>query len=76
MVTEMESLKIELLALPLSARAWLAQNLLASLPEPDASPIREVSFDELKRRLSEIKSGQVICRSGDEVLREARERLK
>ena len=76
MTNEMEMLKGDLLTLPVASRAWLAHNLLASLPEPETLPINEVSFDDLKRRLSEIKNGQVICRSGDEVLREARERLK
>ncbi|NOT61058.1 MAG: addiction module protein [Acidobacteria bacterium] len=78
MVTEMESLKNELLTLPVSARAWLAQNLLVSLDEqPEEEEETDAFwFDELQRRAAEIRSGQAICRPAADVLREAREQLR
>jgi hypothetical protein len=76
MVTEMESLKDELLTLPLSARAWLAQNLLVSLDGQREDETDALWFDELRRRAAEIRNGQVICRPASDVLREAREQLR
>jgi hypothetical protein len=76
MVTEMESLKDELLTLPLSARAWLAQNLLVSLDTQQEENTDALWLDELQRRAEEIRSGQVSCRPAAEALQEARERLR
>ena len=60
MVTEIETLNNDLLTLPLSERAWLAKELLASLSEPVTLPTGEINFAELERCIAQIKRNAVI----------------
>ncbi|HEX7182092.1 MAG TPA: addiction module protein [Thermoanaerobaculia bacterium] len=69
----------EALGLPESARARLAKSLLLSLGdnEPDAEEDLEGLWaEEAERRYREIERGEVTPISSEEVLREARSRLK
>ena len=55
MINEMKMLNSNLLTLPLSERAWLANELLASLSEPVTFPTGEINFAKLERRIAAIK---------------------
>jgi hypothetical protein len=76
MSNELEKLKSELMALPKESRAWLAQSLIESLDESIDSDVNAMWIEEIERRDSEVQSGQVVCKTADEALKEIRERLK
>jgi len=75
MSTQMERLAIELLGLPTSSRALLANQLLASLGETEIPAISDVWLKEISRRDAEIAEGRVQCVPAEDVLRRARERV-
>ena len=64
----------EALSLPVEERALLADSLLKSLNPPE-SEIDKKWAAVAKRRLSELRSGQVTALSGEEVFRKIWERL-
>ena len=68
MTNEMETLNSNLLTLPLSERAGLANEFLASLSEPVTFPIGEINFAELERRIAAIKRKAVIGPVNTELL--------
>ena len=71
----METLKSQLAALPNSDRAELAQFLIESLG-PGAEEGSEAAWEEeLTRRVAEIRSGEVVGKSADEVFAELRKRF-
>ena len=76
MATELEQLKEDLLALPVQFRASLAQALIASLDEGYDEDAETLWLEEIKRRDNEIRSGRAMLKPADQVLREARERLR
>jgi hypothetical protein len=76
MATEFEKLRQELLALPKDARASLAHALIASLDDEIDENVEQLWFAEIRRRDRAIKDGSAILRPANEVLREARERLR
>jgi hypothetical protein len=76
MATELEQLKEDLLALPVQFRASLAQALIASLDEGYDEDAGTLWLEEIKRRDNEIRSGRAMLKPADQVLREARERLR
>jgi len=69
-----EQLQAELLQLPPSVRARLAEALLDSLDEPETELDRAWSA-EAQRRYEEIKSGAVRSSPASEVLARVRARL-
>lgn len=72
-----EQLAMELLGLPAKARATLAQKLLASLEDEAASgDVDGLWAEEAERRLKEAQEGAVSLRPAEDVIREARSRLK
>jgi hypothetical protein len=72
----LEELKEEALKLAPEARAKLAQALLASLEDLSEAEIEMLWLDEADRRNQEIDAGQVSLRPADEVLQDARSRLR
>ena len=76
MSTELEKLKDDLLALPPDSRASLAHALIASLDEEVDEDVERRWAQEIRRRDNDIKNGQAVLRPVDEVLRDARERLR
>jgi hypothetical protein len=71
-----EQITLELLGLPAQYRALLAEKLLSSLEDSIVSDTESLWIKEAERRFKEIQEGTVICRPAEEVLRDAREKLK
>ena len=76
MATDLEKLKDELLELPMEFRASLAQALIVSLDEEYDDDVERLWLEEIKRRDIEIRSGRASLKPADQVLQEARERLR
>jgi hypothetical protein len=76
MSTEFEKLRKDLLALPRNSRASLAHSLIVSLDDEVDEDVEQLWFDEIRRRDQAIKDGSATLRPADQVLREARERLR
>jgi hypothetical protein len=70
MSTEMERLTIELLGLPASSRALLAEQLLASLDEPKTPEVSRKWLDLAQQRAAEMASGKVRGIPAEQVLME------
>jgi len=75
-MTELEKLEADLLTLPLDSRAALARTLIGSLDETLDENAEALWVDEIRRRDEALRSGRATVRPVDEVLREARERLR
>ncbi len=75
-MNELEKLEADLLALPLNLRASLARALIESLEETADENAEALWVDEIRRRDEDLRSGRATARPVDEVLREARERLR
>ena len=73
---DIQSLRKDMLSLPPSTRALLAQELLESLDGADTGEVDAAWAEEAERRYAEIKSGKVKCIPGDEVLKRVRNRKK
>lgn len=76
MATEFEKLKDDLLTLPVESRASLAQALIESLDEEFDENADVLWREEIRRRDADIRSGRAILKPAEQVLREARERLR
>lgn len=72
---DMLQLKSDLLALPTSQRAFLAQELWGSLNRGFVDVEESEILDEVERRNLEMSSGQVIGRTHEEVMTSLRQRL-
>lgn len=72
----LEELKNEAMKLSPEARAKLAHALLASLEDLSEAEIEHLWLDEAIRRDEEIDTGPVSLRPADEVLKDARSRLR
>jgi len=72
----LEEIESAILQLPEPARARLAKTLLLSLGESEDSDVEELWAEEAEHRYREIESGEVTPLPSDDVLREARSRLK
>ncbi len=64
------------LGLPIESRAKLAKQLLLSLEEPGADENERIWAEEAQNRLNGIKQGRTQTIPAEEVLQEARERLR
>ncbi len=73
---DITTLREELLGLPISTRALLAQDLLKSLDSPAGAEAERAWFNLAEDRLDELKSGKVKPVSGVEVLRRVRNRKR
>ena len=68
----LEKTALDLLGLPSSSRAFLAEKLLASLEDDEPSDkIEQAWKKEASRRYRAFKSGKVVPRPHAEVMREA-----
>ena len=76
MAIDLEKLKTELMALPSESRAQLAQTLIESLDDEVDSDAEALWLREVRRRDSEIRSGTVKTKPAEQVLQEARDRLR
>jgi hypothetical protein len=76
MASELEKLKDDLLGLPPDSRASLAFALIASLEEEIDEDADRLWEEEIRRRHRDIKSGRATLKPADQVLVEARERLR
>ncbi len=76
MSTDLEQLKQDLLALPTDSRASLAHALIESLDDEVDLDAEALWRDEIRRRDAEIRSGRAVLKPAEQVLREARERLR
>lgn len=72
----LEELKEEAMKLAPEARAKLAHALLASLEDMSQAEIELLWVDGAQRRDEEIDSGRVSLRPANEVLKDARLRLR
>jgi putative addiction module component (TIGR02574 family) len=75
-MNEFEKLQADLLELPLNSRASLARALIESLDESADENIEALWADEIRRRDDDLRSGKAAARSVDQVLHDARERLR
>ena len=75
-MSDLEKLEADLLALPPDSRASLARALISSLEETPDENVEALWADEIRRRDEDLRSGRASGRSVDEVLHEARERLR
>ncbi len=74
---DIQALRKNVLALPHSLRAILAEDLLKSLDEAEEAKAIDAAWaEEAERRYSEVKSNRVKCIPGREVLRRVRHRNK
>jgi putative addiction module component (TIGR02574 family) len=73
---DIQSLRKDMLSLPTSTRALLAQELLESLDGAGTAEVDAAWAEEAERRHAEMKSGKVKCIPGDEVLKRVRNRKK
>ena len=76
MPSKLEELALELLGLPASARAELAQKLILSLDETEDGNVEALWVSEAQRRLSEIRNGKVEGQPAERVLRDIAGNLK
>lgn len=76
MSTELEKLREDLLALPEASRACLAHALIASLDDHVEENVEAVWAEEIRKRDSDLSAGRAKSKSIEEVMREARERLR
>lgn len=75
-MNELEKLEADLLDLPMDSRAFLARALIESLDETVDESAEALWADEIRRRDKDLRSGRATARPVDEVLRDARERLR
>jgi len=76
MAVDMMQLKSDLLALPISQRAFLAQELWGSLEQGFFGYDETDLLDEAERRNLEMADGKVVGRTHEEVMSSLRQRLK
>lgn len=75
-MNELKKLEADLLALPVDFRASLARVLIESLDDRVDEDAEALWANEIRRRDEDLLSGRATARPADEVLREARERLR
>lgn len=73
--SNIQELADELLSLPLSSRAFLAEKLVESIDNYADPEIEAAWHEEISRRLREYEEGKVVGIPAGQVFREARERL-
>ncbi len=75
-MNELKKLEADLLALPVNSRASLARALIESLDETVDDNAEALWVEEIRQRDEDLRSGKATARPVDQVLREARERLR
>lgn len=74
-VSNINNLAEQLLSLPPSSRAFLAEKLVVSIDNYADPEIEAAWCEEIARRIQEYEEGKVHGISSEEVFREARKRL-
>jgi putative addiction module component (TIGR02574 family) len=67
-----EQIAEEALSLPSEARALLADRLVESLDPAEDGYIRQLWLKEARRRIDEVRSGEVATISGEDVFAQVR----
>ena len=75
-MNELKKLEADLLALPLDSRASLARALIQSLDQTVDENVETLWVDEIRKRDEDLRNGRASAKPADQVLREARERLR
>jgi putative addiction module component (TIGR02574 family) len=75
-MNELKKLEADLLALPVNSRASLARALIESLDETADENAEALWIAEIRRRDEDLQSGKATARPAEQVLRDARERLR
>lgn len=70
-----EQIVDEVLALPIEARALLADRLVESLDPVEDGPFRQLWMREARRRIDAVRSGEVKTISSEEVLSQVRQAI-
>ncbi len=76
MSTRKDELEVEVLKLPVEARAELARRLIESLEDSDTGDFEAEWIEEAERRYAPYRAGVTIGRPGEEVFRQAKSRLE
>jgi putative addiction module component (TIGR02574 family) len=76
MATRKEELEVEVLKLPVEARAELAHRLIESLEDSATGDFEAEWIEEAERRYAAYRAGVTVGRPGKEVFRLAKSRLE
>lgn len=76
MPPSLAELEKQAMELPLSERARLISSLIASLDAADEGDVEAAWAAEVERKLAEYEAGRVKAIPGDEVMKEARRKLR
>ena len=76
MNSKLSDIKLKAMALPVKARAELAEHLLSSLDELGGPEIESMWIDQAEKRYQAYLKGDVSARPVSEFLQEAKEMLK
>jgi len=76
MATRKDELEVEVLKLPIEARAELAHRLIESLEDSDTGDFEAEWIEEAERRYAAYRAGVTLVRPGEEVFRQAMTRLE
>lgn len=76
MAEKLKDLESAALQLPSDARARLAERLLASLDDETDAEAEQLWLAEAERRLNELEAGTVVGVPADQVLADARSKVR
>jgi len=76
MITELEKCEQQAKGLPLQERALLISRLIQGMDELDEQELEQLWLKESSRRFEEYKSGKLQARSGADVFRDVRTKLR
>lgn len=76
MKSEFEEITSKAMTLPPETRAELAELLIQSLDEKEDEEVKSAWLAEIRRRDQEIRSGAAVTKPAEQVLKEAREKLR
>lgn len=76
MSTRKDELEVEVLKLPVEARAELAHRLIESLEDSDTGDFEAEWIEEAERRYAAYRAGITTGGPGQEVFRQAKSRLE
>lgn len=75
-MSELEKLQTDLLDLPIESRAFLARALIESLDDTTDADAEALWIAEIRRRDAAIRQGKIGVRPAEQVLKEARAKLR
>ena len=74
-MTAAEKLYVDVMALPGETRLELTERLVASLADDVPAEIQRAHIDEVRKRITQVESGEVDLIPGDEALARVRDLL-